>query len=34
VLSGLRSADEVVTGPFDSVRQLADGSPVKLNPSR
>jgi len=34
VLTGLKANDEVVTGPFDSVRQLADGSPVKVNPPR
>jgi HlyD family secretion protein len=34
VLSGLKAADPVVTGPFDSVRQLSDGSPVKVNPPR
>ncbi len=31
VVSGLNAGDQVVTGPFDSVRQLADGSPVKVN---
>jgi HlyD family secretion protein len=30
VLSGLRSGDSVITGPFSSVRQLADGEQVKL----
>jgi len=34
VLSGLKAGDQVVTGPFDSVRQLSDGSPVKINPVR
>jgi HlyD family secretion protein len=34
VLSGLKPGDQVVTGPFDSVRQTADGSPVKVNPPR
>ncbi len=34
VLSGLKAGDQVVTGPFDSVRQLSDGSPVKVNPVR
>ena len=34
VLSGLKPGDEVVTGPFDSVRQIADGSQVKVNPPR
>lgn len=31
VLSGLKAGDQVVTGPFDSVRQIADGSAVKQN---
>lgn len=30
VLSGVRAGDQVVTGPFESVRQIADGSPVKV----
>jgi HlyD family secretion protein len=34
VLSGLKSGDQVITGPFDSVRQIADGSAVKVNPPR
>ena len=34
VLSGLKAGDQVVTGPFDSVRQLSDGSPVKINAPR
>ena len=34
VLSGLKAGDQVVTGPFDSVRQLSDGSPVKVDPPR
>jgi HlyD family secretion protein len=34
VLSGLKPGDQVVTGPFDSVRQLSDGSAVKVNPPR
>ena len=29
VLSGLNAGDQVITGPFDSVRQIADGSPVQ-----
>jgi len=28
VLSGLKPGEQVVTGPFDSVRQIADGSLV------
>ena len=34
VLSGLKAGDQVVTGPFDSVRQIADGSAVKVNTPR
>ena len=34
VLSGLNPGDQVVTGPFDSVRQIADGSAVRVNPPR
>ncbi len=34
VMSGLKAGDQVVTGPFESVRQIADGSPVKVNPPR
>jgi HlyD family secretion protein len=30
VLSGLKEGDSVVTGPFSSVRQLADGAVVKI----
>jgi HlyD family secretion protein len=29
VLSGLNESDQVITGPFNSVRELADGSEVK-----
>jgi HlyD family secretion protein len=29
VLSGLNAGDQVITGPFDSVRQIADGSAVQ-----
>lgn len=29
-LSGVKVGDEVITGPFNSVRDLKDGSPVKL----
>ncbi|MGE5362092.1 MAG: efflux RND transporter periplasmic adaptor subunit [Bacteroidales bacterium] len=31
ILSGLKPGDKVITGPFSSVRELADGKPVKLN---
>ena len=30
VLSGVKDGDEVITGPFNSVRDLKDGDPVKL----
>jgi HlyD family secretion protein len=30
VLSGLKGGDRVITGPFASVRQLADGEQVKI----
>jgi HlyD family secretion protein len=30
ILSGLAENDEVITGPFNSVRDLKDGDPVKL----
>ncbi len=30
VVSGLKENDEVITGPFNSVRDLKDGDPVKL----
>jgi HlyD family secretion protein len=31
VLEGLNSGDEVITGPYNSVRNLADGDPVKVD---
>ncbi len=34
VLTGLKPGDQVVTGPFDSVRQISDGSAVTVNPGR
>ncbi len=34
VLSGLKDADEVITGPFNSVRDLKDGDPVKLDAAK
>jgi HlyD family secretion protein len=30
VLSGLATNDQVITGPFSSVRELADGTEVRL----
>lgn len=30
VLSGLKAGDEVVTGPFNSVRNIAEGDPVRV----
>jgi hypothetical protein len=30
VLDGLKDGDEVVTGPFASVRTMKDGDPVKI----
>jgi HlyD family secretion protein len=30
VVSGVKAGDEVITGPFNSVRDLKDGDPVKL----
>jgi HlyD family secretion protein len=30
VLSGLKEGDQVITGPFNSVRTLTDGDPVKV----
>lgn len=32
VLSGLHEGDEIITGPYNSVRQIADGDRVKLQP--
>jgi HlyD family secretion protein len=32
VLSGLKDGDQVVTGPFNSVRNLADGDAIKVAP--
>jgi HlyD family secretion protein len=34
VLSGLKEGDQVITGPFASVRQLADGEQVKIQEPR
>jgi HlyD family secretion protein len=33
VLSGLDEGDQVVTGPYNSVRQIADGDPIRLEDS-
>jgi HlyD family secretion protein len=34
ILSGLKAGDQVVTGPYNSVRNIADGDPVKVDNSR
>jgi HlyD family secretion protein len=31
VLSGVKTGDEVITGPYNSVRGMADGDPVKVD---
>jgi len=31
IIDGLRPADEVITGPYNSVRNLADGTAVKVD---
>jgi len=31
VVSGLKPGDEVVTGPYNSVRNITDGDPVKVD---
>jgi len=31
VLDGLKPGDQVITGPYNSVRNLADGSVVKID---
>jgi hypothetical protein len=33
VLSGLKDGDEVITGPYNSVRGMADGDLVKVDNS-
>ena len=33
VLSGLKEGDQVIVGPFSSVRELRDGAPVKATPA-
>jgi len=34
VLSGLKPGDQVIVGPFASVRELADGAAVKIEPAK
>jgi hypothetical protein len=34
VVSGLAAGDQVITGPFSSVRELIDGQTVRLLPER
>ena len=34
VLSGLKPGDEVITGPYNSVRNIADGDPVKVDTNK
>ncbi len=34
VLSGIKPGDEVLTGPYNSVRNIADGDPVKVDNNR
>lgn len=34
VLSGLKEGDQVIVGPYNSVRGMADGDPVKVDNSR
>jgi HlyD family secretion protein len=34
ILSGLKPGDQVVTGPYNSVRNIADGDPVKVDNSK
>jgi len=34
VLSGVKAGDEVVTGPYNSVRNITDGDPVKVDNKR
>jgi HlyD family secretion protein len=34
VLSGINAGDEVVTGPYNSVRNITDGDPVKIDNKR
>jgi HlyD family secretion protein len=32
VLSGIKAGDEVITGPYNNVRGMADGDPVRVQP--
>jgi HlyD family secretion protein len=34
ILSGLKPGDQVVTGPYNSVRNIADGDPVKVDKNK
>src|SRR5207237_10012025 len=34
VLSGLKEGDQVIVGPFSSVRELADGTAVKIEAAK
>ena len=34
ILSGLKPGDQVVTGPYNSVRNIADGDAVKVDNSK
>jgi HlyD family secretion protein len=34
ILSGLKAGDQVVTGPYNSVRNIADGDAVKVDNSK
>jgi HlyD family secretion protein len=34
VLSGLKDGDQVIVGPFASVRELADGAAVKIEAAK
>jgi len=34
VLSGLNAGDQVITGPYNNVRGMADGDPVKVQPNQ
>ena len=34
VMSGLQAGDQVITGPYNSVRGMADGDPVRIDTKR